>query len=60
MGEGTPAGPDLTRIGATRDAAWLKRFMKDPKAVMPSAEMPPYDLPDEQLDALARYLASLK
>jgi hypothetical protein len=34
--------------------------MKDPNAVMPGAEMPPYDLPDEQLDALARYLASLK
>jgi hypothetical protein len=37
-----------------------ERFMKDPRAVMPAADMPPYDLPEEELDALARYLASLK
>ena len=60
-GTGTAAGPDLTRVGAKRDAEWLKRFVKDPTAVKPDAAMPPYaDLPAEELDALARYLASLK
>jgi cbb3-type cytochrome oxidase cytochrome c subunit len=60
-GAGSPAGPDLTRIGAKRDAEWLKRFMKEPAAVMPGSIMPPYaELPEEELDALAKYLASLK
>ncbi len=60
-GTGSAAGPDLTRIGARRDAEWLKRFLKDPSAVRPGSVMPPYgELPEEELDALARYLASLK
>jgi cytochrome c2 len=61
QGTGSPAGPELTRIGAKRDAAWLKRFMQDPAAVMPGSVMPSYkELPEEALDALAKYLASLK
>lgn len=60
-GTGSAAGPDLTRAGARRDVAWLKRFVKDPNAVKPGSEMPPYgDLPADELDALAGYLASLK
>jgi ubiquinol-cytochrome c reductase cytochrome b subunit len=60
-GAGSPAGPDLTKIGAKRDAEWLKRFMKEPTAVMPGSIMPPYaELPAEELDALVQYLASLK
>lgn len=60
-GAGSAAGPDLTRVGARRDVTWLKRFVKDPNAVKPGSEMPPYgDLPEEELNALARYLASLK
>jgi cytochrome c1 len=35
--------------------------MKEPTAVMPGSIMPPYEeLPEEELDALAKYLASLK
>lgn len=60
-GTGSAAGPDLTRVGAKRDAEWLKRFLKDPAAVRPGSVMPPYDgLPEGELDALARYLAALK
>ena len=60
-GVGSAAGPDLTRAGARRDAGWLKRFIKDPPAVRPGSEMPAFsELPEEDLDALARYLASLK
>lgn len=60
-GTGTAAGPDLTRVGARREAGWLKRFVRDPAAVKRDSAMPPYaDLPAEDLDALARYLASLK
>lgn len=60
-GTGTAAGPDLTRVGAKRDAEWLKRFVRDPAAVKPDSAMPPYaDLPEGELDALATYLGSLR
>ena len=60
-GTGTAAGPDLTRVGARRADAWLRRFIKDPPAVQSGASMPPYgELPDEELQALAGYLAALK
>jgi ubiquinol-cytochrome c reductase cytochrome b subunit len=60
-GRGTAAGPDLTRIGASRDIEWLKRFLRNPTAVKPGSPMPPYrDLPGEDMDALVNYLASLK
>ena len=60
-GRGTAAGPDLTRIGAGRDIEWLKRFLRNPTAVKPGSPMPPYrDLPEEDMDALVSYLASLK
>jgi len=60
-GRGTAAGPDLSRIGASRDKEWLKRFLKNPSAVKPGSPMPPYQqLPEEQMDALVGYLASLQ
>lgn len=60
-GTGTAAGPDLTKVGAKRDQPWLKRFIKNPEAVVPGSAMLPFaDLPDEDLDALAMYLASLR
>ncbi|MFQ5846543.1 MAG: cytochrome b N-terminal domain-containing protein [Candidatus Methylomirabilales bacterium] len=60
-GTGSAAGPDLTRVGARRDVTWLKRFIKDPGAVRPGSAMPPYgELPADELDALTKYLASLK
>ncbi len=60
-GTGSAAGPDLTRAGARRDEAWLKRFIKDPPAVQPGSSMPPYgDLSQDELEALAKYLAALK
>ena len=58
---GGTAGSDLSRIGAAGDTAWLKRFIRDPAAVEPGSPMPPYTtLSEEDLDALVRYLASLK
>lgn len=60
-GTGSAAGPDLTTAGTNRDAEWLKRFVNNPAAVKPGSPMPPYqDLPEEELDALANYLASLR
>ena len=36
-GQGGAAGPDLTRVGRTRDAAWLARFILCQAAVNPRA-----------------------
>jgi len=60
-GQGGAAGPDLSRIGSLRDPGWLKRFTRDPETVKPGSPMPPSKgLPEEDLDALVRYLSSLK
>lgn len=59
-GKGGKAGPELSDVGAKRDAQWLKTFMKDPKAVVPKAKMMPFKGGDEELEALVAYLSSLK
>lgn len=35
-------GPDLSRVGERRDAAWLERHLHDPRAVSPGSRMPAY------------------
>jgi len=59
-GEGGAAGPDLSHIGATRDAAWLRAWITEPEAVDPFANMPAFGdtLTEEELKALAEYLAA--
>ena len=59
--EGGVAGPDLSTIGNTRDAEWLERLIRSPSSVVPGSSMPPYAaISEEDLDALVRYLSSLK
>ena len=53
-------GPDLSAVGAQRDAQWLKAFMKDPKAVNPKSTMMPFRGTEEELEAVAAYLGSLR
>lgn len=59
-GSGSTAGPDLTRVGSRRDAAWLTEFFHAPQRVVPNATMPVYDLSHEQVDRLVEYLVTLK
>jgi len=59
-GEGGSFGPDLSYIGARRDRDWLIRHFKNPPAVVPGSAMPPFDLDQPSLDALADYLLTLK
>lgn len=59
-GQGAKIGPDLTAVGAKRDALWLRTFLKDPKAVNPKSKMLAFKGTDEELEALVAYLASLK
>lgn len=61
-GEGGTDGPDLSAIGAERDATFLKRLITDPESVNPDAEMPSFGrrLTPAALDAIAGYLAARK
>lgn len=60
-GMGGAAAPDLGRVGARRDAPWLKRFIRNPQAVDSEALMPPFPtLPETTLNRLATYLSTLR
>ena len=61
-GDGDDDGPELSAIGAKRDAAFLKRLIADPESVNPNAEMPSFErrLSPAELDAIAVYLANRK
>jgi quinol-cytochrome oxidoreductase complex cytochrome b subunit/cytochrome c553 len=61
-GDGGKDGPELSRIGSKHDAATLRRWIIDPEAVDPDAEMPSFGkrLSPEQLDAISEYLAARK
>jgi ubiquinol-cytochrome c reductase cytochrome b subunit len=63
-GDGGKEGPDLTHAARKpgHDAAWLVRWISDPAAVDPNAEMPAFagKLSDVQIHAIAAYLAQRK
>lgn len=60
-GAGGAGGPDLSRVGAQRDEAWLAQFIPNPSASNPASEMPPYDtITRDDLDALVAYLRTLR
>ncbi|HXH05645.1 MAG TPA: c-type cytochrome, partial [Vicinamibacterales bacterium] len=58
-GDGGGDGPDLSHVGRDRDAAWLRRWIADPEAVDPDAEMPAFGekLTEAELAAISGYLA---
>lgn len=57
-------GPDLSKVGADpqHTVEWLMDYVRDPKSIKPDARMPAFGsrLSDDELRALAEYLASLK
>jgi mono/diheme cytochrome c family protein len=53
-------GGPLDGVGAKRDAAWLKDYLKDPKSKIPTAKMPKMTLTDPQLDDLVAFISTLK
>jgi cytochrome c2 len=59
-GKGGPMGPDLGKVGATRDAKWLKGYLTNPKSLDPKNKMPPVKLKGAEMDDLIAYLLSLK
>ena len=61
-GEGGSSAPDLSHVGSTRDAKWLREWITAPETVDPFATMPAFggDLSDVQMTAIVNYLASRK
>ena len=56
--KGKQVGPDLTQT-AIRIAAWMIAHFKRPQAMVPGSSMPPIQLSDSQLNALAAFLLKL-
>jgi ubiquinol-cytochrome c reductase cytochrome b subunit len=56
---GGNVGPDLTANTIHRDAAWMIQHFKRPSSVRPGTSMPPIQLSDSQLNALAAFLLKL-
>ena len=70
VGGGKRAGPDLAGVSERRDAEWLKKFLKDPPAMLTTdslamamlaeyknVKMPNMKLTDADIDALIHYIA---
>lgn len=54
---GTPLGPDLSHIGAKYELSALHRWLTDPAAQKPQAHMPKLDLSNDDVNAVAAFLA---
>ncbi len=52
-------GPDLSRIGAERDAEMMAAILYSGTDVMPPANKPPANLNDAEITALVAYMQSL-
>ena len=59
-GKQAEKGGALDGVGAKRDAAWLEKYIADPKATMPDAKMPKMKLSGDEMKALVDYMLSLK
>lgn len=58
---GAKMGPELTKVGGTRDQAWLKKYLSNPKAENPKNKMPAVKVKTPaDLDNLVAYMLSLK
>ncbi|HLK65634.1 MAG TPA: cytochrome b N-terminal domain-containing protein [Bryobacteraceae bacterium] len=57
--KGTKVGPDLTANSIHRDVKWMVQHFKRPAAMRPGSAMPPIQLSDQQLNALAAFLLKL-
>ncbi len=53
-------GGPLDDAGSKHDVAWLKEYIKDPKSKNPQGKMPKATLTDDELNAVATYVGSLK
>lgn len=56
---GGKLGPDLSAVGAKRDALWFAKYLVNPKIVDPKNKMPAVKVKGQELDDLIAYLHSL-
>jgi mono/diheme cytochrome c family protein len=57
---GTPIAHDLSHVGRKYSEAELAKWLRDPASQKPTAHMPRLALSEDEIRALARYLASLR
>jgi len=57
---GTPIAHDLSHIGAKYTESQLASWLRDPAAQKPRAHMPRLALQEDEIRALAAYLATLR
>ncbi|HEV8264071.1 MAG TPA: cytochrome c [Gemmatimonadales bacterium] len=72
IGRGKMAGPDLLNVTQRAPVAWLRRFLKDPRALYDAGDprtvamveqhqgfvMPNFRLKDDEIETLIHFLAS--
>lgn len=59
-GIGGNKGPDLSNIGAKRDAEFLDNWLRDPKSVKKTAKMPKPKISDEERADIIVFLETRK
>jgi mono/diheme cytochrome c family protein len=57
---GTPIAHDLSHIGRKYTASQLASWLRDPASQKPHAHMPRLALTEDEIQAVAAYLASLR
>jgi cytochrome c1 len=57
---GTPIAYDLTHIGRKYSEVELQQWLRDPTKQKPTAHMPRLALTEDEIRALAGYLATLR
>jgi mono/diheme cytochrome c family protein len=55
---GTPMATDLTHVGAKYRPEYLRRWLRDPSYLRPSAHMPTLELTEADIRALAAFLSA--
>jgi mono/diheme cytochrome c family protein len=53
-------GGPLDGVGTKRDAAWLRKYLHDPRSALPNAKMPKMRFSDAQLGDLVAFMLTLK
>ena len=57
---GTPIANDLGHVGQKYSASQLAQWLRDPASQKPTAHMPRLALSEQEIQALAAYLATLR
>jgi cytochrome c oxidase subunit II len=55
---GTPLARDLTHVGAKYRPEYLEKWLRDPSYLRPSTHMPPIELTEADIHAVAAFLAA--